>query len=51
MKKKKFLMANGNSRMYPRFPPQLEKNHETYHSLRDEAQFPCIACRAMPCSQ
>ena len=25
--------------MYPRFPPQLEKNHETSPSLRDEARF------------
>ena len=37
--------------MYPRFPPQLEKNNETLTSLRDEARFHCIACRAMPCSQ
>ena len=40
-----------NSSMYPRFLLQLEKNHETFPSLRDEARFPCIACRAMPCSQ
>ena len=38
-------------RTYPRFPPQLEKNHETSRSLRDEARFSCIACRAIPCSK
>ena len=37
--------------MYPTLTLQLEKNHETSPSLRDEARFPCIACRAMPCSQ
>ena len=31
-----------NSSMYPRFPPQLEKNHETSPSLRDEARFPAL---------
>ena len=40
-----------NSRTYPRFPPKLEENHETSCSLRDEARFPCISCRAIPCSQ
>ena len=40
-----------NSRIYPRFLPQLVKIHETYPSARDEAQFPCIACSAIPCSQ
>ena len=40
-----------NSRMYPRFPPQLEKNHETSPSPRDEAQFPCFVCRPILCSQ
>ena len=30
-----------NSRIYLRFPPQLEKNHETSPSPRDEAHFPC----------
>ena len=38
-----------NSRIYPRFPPQLEKNHETSPSPRDEARFPCTACKAIPC--
>ena len=36
-----------NSRIYPKFLPQLEKTHETFPSLRDEARFPCIACRAI----
>ena len=27
-----------NSRIYPRFPPQLEKNHETFPSPQDEHQ-------------
>ena len=40
-----------NSRIYPRFLPQLEKTHETSHSPRDEARFPCIACRAIAFSQ
>ena len=40
-----------NSRIYPIFLPQLEKIHETSPSARDEAQFPCIACSAIPCSQ
>ena len=39
-----------NSRIYPRFQPQLEKNHEIYPSPSDKARFPCIACRAIPCS-
>ena len=40
-----------NSRIYPTYLPQLEKIHETSPSARDEAQFPCIACSAIPCSQ
>ena len=40
-----------NSRIYPRFLPQLEKIHETFHSLRDEARFPCIVSRAIAFSQ
>ena len=39
------------SRKYPRFLPQLEKINETSPSVRDEAQFPCIVCSAIPCSQ
>ena len=39
-----------NWRIYPRFLPQLEKNNETYPSPWDEAQFLCIACRAIPWS-
>ena len=31
-----------NLRMYPSFPPQLEKSHETSPSLRDEARFPAL---------
>ena len=37
--------------MYARFLPQVEKNNEASHSLRDEARFPWVASRAMPCSQ
>ena len=48
-------LSNGhplcNSRIYPRFLPQLEKTHETLHSLRDEARFPCIVSRANAFSQ
>ena len=40
-----------NSRIYPTFLPQLEKIHETSPSARDEAQFPLIACSAIPCCQ
>ena len=40
-----------NSRIYPRCLPQLEKTHETSPSPRDEARFPCIACRAIAFSQ
>ena len=40
-----------NSRIYPRFLPQLEKTHETLPSLRDEARFPCIVSRAIAFSQ
>ena len=40
-----------NSRIYPRFLPQLEKSHETFPSLRDEARFPCIMSRAIAFSQ
>ena len=36
-----------NSRIYTTFLPQLEKNHETFPSLRDEARFPCIVSRAI----
>ena len=36
-----------NSRIYPRVLPRLEKTHETFPSLRDEARFLCIACRAI----
>ena len=36
-----------NSRIYPRFLPQLEKTHETFPSLGDEARFPCIVSRAI----
>ena len=36
-----------NLRIYARFPPQLEKNHETCPSPRDEARFPCMACKAI----
>ena len=32
------------------FPRQLEKNHETSPSPRDEARFPCLGSRAIPCS-
>ena len=39
-----------NSRIYPGFPLQIEKKHETFPSQRDEALFHCIACRAIPCS-
>ena len=40
-----------NSRVYPRFLPQLEKSHETFRSLRDEARFPCIVSRAIAFSK
>ena len=40
-----------NSRIYPRFLPQLEKTYETFPSLRDEAQFPCIVSRAIAFSK
>ena len=40
-----------NSRIYPRFLPQLEKTHETSPSPHDEARFPCISCWGVPCSQ
>ena len=36
-----------NSRIYPRYLPQLEKTHETFPSLRDEVWFPCIVSRAI----
>ena len=39
-----------NSRIYPRFPLQLEKHHETSPLQRDKARFPCIVCQAIPCS-
>ena len=40
-----------NSTIYPRCLPQLEKTHETFPSLRDEARFPCIVSRAIAFSQ
>ena len=40
-----------NSRIYPRFMPQLEKTHETFPSLGDEARIPCIVSRAIAFSQ
>ena len=40
-----------NSRIYPRFLPELEKTHETFPSLRDEAQLPCNVSRAIAFSQ
>ena len=40
-----------NYRIYPRFLPQLEKTHETFPYLRDEARFPCIVSRAIVFSQ
>ena len=40
-----------NSRIYPPFLPQIEKTHETFPSLRDEAWFPCIVSRAIVFSQ
>ena len=40
-----------NSWIYHRFLPQLEKTHETFPSLRDEARFPCIVSRAIAFSQ
>ena len=40
-----------NSRIYTRFLPQLEKTHETFPSLRDEARFHCIFSRAIAFSQ
>ena len=40
-----------NSRIYRRFLLQLEKIHEISPSVTDEAQFTCIACWAIPCSQ
>ena len=40
-----------NSIIYPRFLPHLEKTHETFPSLRDEARFPCIVSRAIAFSQ
>ena len=48
-------VSNGHprckSRIYPSFLPQLEKTHETFPSLRDEARFPCIVSRAIAFSQ
>ena len=40
-----------NSKIYPRFLPQLEKTHETFLSPRDEARFPWIVSRAIAFSQ
>ena len=43
--------SRSNSSIYPRFLTQLEKTHETFPSLRDEARFPCIVSRAIAFSQ
>ena len=40
-----------NSKIYPRFLPQLETAHETFPALRDEARFPCKVSRATAFSQ
>ena len=40
-----------NSRIYPSFRPQLQKTHDTFPSLRDEARFPCIVSRVIAFSQ
>ena len=52
---KQTRVSNGhprcNSRIYPRFFPQLKKTHDPFHSLRDEARFPCIVSRAIAFSQ
>ena len=40
-----------NSTIYPRFLPKLEKTHESFPSLWDEARFPCIVSRAIAFSQ
>ena len=40
-----------NSRIYRSFLPQLEKTHETFPSLRDEARFTCNVSRAIAFSQ
>ena len=40
-----------NSRIDPRFLPQIEKTHETFPSLWDEARFPCIVSREIEFSQ
>ena len=40
-----------NLRTYPSFPLQLEKNHQTSRSLKEDAWFPWTACREIPCSQ
>ena len=40
-----------NSRIHPRFLPQLQKTHETLLSQRDQARFPCIVTRAIAFSQ
>ena len=40
-----------NSRIYPRFLPHLEKTHDTFPSLRDEARFACNVSRAIVFSQ
>ena len=40
-----------NSRIYPRFLPQLEKTHESFLSPRDEARFPCTVSREIAISQ
>ena len=40
-----------NSRIYPWFRLQLEKTHDTFPSLGDEARFPCIVSRAIAFSE
>ena len=40
-----------NSRIYPRFLLQLDKTHETFPTLRDEARFCCNVSRAIAFSQ
>ena len=40
-----------NSRTYPRFPPQLQKNYETSPSPQYETRFLCIVWRTILCSQ
>ena len=46
-----FCLSNHLNDDKDRFLPQLEKTHETFPSLRDEARFPCIVSRAIAFSQ